>query len=145
MKVGDIAQKDVYCASPSMNLGQIAAMMKRHGVGALPVCNDDGKLIGMITDRDIVVSCVAADLNPCECKTRDFMTSNPVAISTDTDMEEAARIMGKEQIRRLPIVDEGTLVGMLSLGDIAVSMGNDALVAETLRKISSPTKAALVC
>ncbi len=145
MKVRDIAMKDTYCASPTMSLNEIASMMKRHGVGAMPVCDGD-KLVGMITDRDIVISCVAAGMDTVACQAKEFMTSNPITVTPESDLEEAARVMAREQVRHLPVVEEGCLVGMLSLGDIAVALpGNDSLVAETLRKISIPTQAVLSC
>jgi len=146
MKVKDVAIKETYCASPTMSLTEISAMMKRHGVGAMPVCNE-GRLVGMITDRDIVISCVAAGRDASACQAKEFMTSNPVSISPDTGIiEEAARIMSKEQVRRLPVLEEGCLMGMLSLGDVAMALqGNDSLVAETLRKISTPTQAVAPC
>ncbi len=143
MKVKEIAMKETYCASPTMNLTEIASMMKRHGVGAMPVC-DAFKVVGMITDRDIVISCVAANMNASACQVKEFMTSNPVTISPDTDVEEAARIMSREQVRRLPVVEEDCLVGMLSLGDVSMALqANDSLLAQTLRKISTPTQAVL--
>jgi len=145
MKVRDIAIKETYCASPTASLSEIASMMKRHGIGAMPVCDGD-KLVGMITDRDIVVSCVAAGMDATSCKTREFMTSNLIAVTPETDLEEAAKMMAREQVRRLPVVEEGCLVGMLSLGDIATALpGNDSLVAETLRRISTPTQAVPPC
>jgi CBS domain-containing protein len=145
MKVKDIAMKETYCASPTMSLIEIATMMKRHGVGAMPVCEGD-KLVGIITDRDIVVSCIAASMDASACQAKEFMTSKPVTIAPDMDVTEAARIMSKEQVRRLPVVEKGRLVGMLSLGDIAVALqGNDRLIAETLRRISTPTQAVPPC
>ncbi len=145
MKVRDIAMKDTYCASPTMSLNEIASMMKRHGVGAMPVCDGD-KLVGMITDRDIVISCVAAGMDAVACQAKEFMTSNPITVTPESDLEEVARVMAREQVRRLPVVEEGCLVGMLSLGDIAMVLpGNDSLVAETLRKISTPTQAVPSC
>ncbi|MBI2829883.1 MAG: CBS domain-containing protein [Chloroflexi bacterium] len=145
MKVGDIGLKEVHCANPSATLDEVAGMMKRHGVGVIPVCND-GKIIGMITDRDIAIGCVAAGIDPHTCQAREFMTSHPVTVSPDVPIEEAARIMGKEQIHRMPVVEDDKLVGMLSLGDLSVALlGNDSLVAETLRKISTPAQAVLPC
>ena len=145
MKVRDIAIKDIYCIAPTANLNSAAAMMKRHGIGAIPVCLGD-HLIGMLTDRDIVISCVAAGMNPASCRVDEFMTSDPISIIPDTDVEEAARIMGREQVRRLPVVEGDRLVGVLSLGDLAASLlSNDNLVAETLRKISKPTHAVVPC
>lgn len=145
MKVKDIAMKETYCASPIMSVTEMATVMKRHGIGAMPVCEGD-RLVGMITDRDIVVSCITAGMDASACRANEFMTSIPGTIAPDMDIDEAARIMSKEQVRRLPVVEEGCLVGMLSLGDIAVALqGNDRLVAEALRKISTPTQAIPPC
>jgi CBS domain-containing protein len=144
MKVKEIGMKEVHCASPSMNLSEVASMMKRHSIGVVPVCQGK-KLLGVLTDRDLVISCVAADMNPKECKAREFMTANPISVTPDTDLEDAARLMGREQIHRLPVVEAGDLVGMISLGDVSMALSrNDSLVAETLRKISTPTHAVAV-
>ncbi len=138
MKVREIGMKDIHCATPGMTLDEVAAMMKRHNVGVIPVC-EDSRLLGMITDRDIVISCVAANMDPHACHAREFMTSHPVTVSPDTDVQEAARIMGREQIKRLPVMESDRLVGIVSLGDIAVALqGDEHTVAETLRKISMP-------
>lgn len=143
MKVKDIGIKEVHCANPSTTLSEIASMMKRHNVGVIPICQGK-KLMGVLTDRDLVISCMAADMNPRECKARELMTSNPITVTPDTDLEEAARIMGREQIHRLPVVEDGELVGIVSLGDISMALSaNDSLVAQTLRKISAPTHAAI--
>lgn len=141
MKVKDVGIKDVHCANPSMSFSEIASMMKRHNVGVIPVC-EGKRLMGMLTDRDLVISCMAADMNPKECKAREFMTSNPITVTPDTNLEEAARTMGQEQIHRLPVVEAGNLVGMISLGDVSMALSDDdSLVADTLRKISTPTHA----
>lgn len=138
MKVRDIGIKEVHCASPSMDLSEVASMMKRHNIGVVPVC-EGKKILGILTDRDLVISCMAADMNPKECNAREFMTANPVAVTPDTDLEEAARIMGREQLRRLVVVEDGNLVGMISIGDVAMTLDDDSLIAETLRKVSSAT------
>ncbi len=139
MKVRDIGMKDVHCADPTTSFSEIASMMKRHNVGVIPI-GEGKKLMGVLTDRDLVISCMAADRSPKECKAREFMTSNPITVTPDTDLEEAARIMGQEQIHRLPVVESGNLVGLISLGDISMALsGDDSLVADTLRKISTPT------
>jgi CBS domain-containing protein len=139
MKVRDIALKEVHCASPEASLDTIATMMRIHGVGALPIC-EDKRLVGIITDRDIAISCDRLDYGLKECKAREFMKENPRTASPDMDLEEAANIMAEEQVRRLPVIEDGKLVGMLSLGDISLALrGNDRVVAETLRQISTPT------
>lgn len=142
MKVKEIGIKQMHCAHPSESLSEIASMMTRHDVGIIPVC-EGKKLLGIMTDRDIVVKCMAsAYVNPKECTAREIMTSNLITVTPDTDLEEAARIMAREQIHRLPVVEAGNLVGMISLGDISMALAdNDRLVAETLRKISMPTHA----
>lgn len=140
MKVRDIALKEVHCANPSTNLAHIAAMMKRHNVGAIPVC-EGKRLVGIITDRDLVITCIASDLEANKCPAREFMTSHPVTVTPDTNLEDAAKLMGKEQVHRLPVMEGDDLVGILSLGDIAMALKDDALVAETLRRISLPTHA----
>lgn len=143
MKVKDIALKEVVCATPSTNMAEIASMMKRHNIGVIPVCEGQ-KLLGILTDRDLVITCMAAEMNPRECIAREFLTSNPVIITPETDLKEAAEMMGKNQIRRLPVVESGNLVGMLSMGDVSMALSDeDNMVAEMLRQISSPTHAAV--
>lgn len=145
MKVRDVATKDVYCISPNSTVSDAAAMMKRHGVGVLPVCNGN-KVEGLITDRDIVIEAIAAGVNPADRLIKDFMTANPVTVQADLELEDAARIMGREQVRRLPVLEGNNMVGFLSLGDISMSLiSNPGLVAETLRKISMPTMAPVTC
>jgi CBS domain-containing protein len=141
MKVKDISLKEVHSADSTTTVNEAASMMKRHGVGILPVC-EDGRLLGMLTDRDIVIGCVAAGMDVKECQVKEFMTSEPVTIAPNMDIEEAAEVMGKEQVRRLPVVEDGNLVGMLSLGDIAMALDKNDVIANTLRRISSPSQAA---
>ncbi len=145
MRVGDICVKEVVCATPANSAADVAAMMKRHGIGIVPVWDED-HMAGVITDRDIVVQCVAAGVDSKKCHVSEFMTANPVTVSPETDLEEAARMMGSEQIRRLPVVENGKLVGIISLSDIAVTLsGKESLLAKTLRRISTPTRAVPVC
>lgn len=140
MKVKDVASKEVFSATPSTSAKEIASMMKRHNIGFVPILEDE-QLVGVVTDRDIVLSCVASGMITCQAS--QFMTSSPIACSPDTSLDEAARIMAREQIHRLPILENGKLIGVLSLGDLATALKNDALVAETLKKVSSPTKVAV--
>jgi CBS domain-containing protein len=140
MKVREMGLKEVTCVQPSTNLAEVASMMKRHNIGAIPVCDGD-KLIGMLTDRDLVISCMAADVEAEECPAREFMTAYPVTATPDTDIEQVARLMGKEQLHRIPVVEGEKLVGIVSLADLARSLDDDRLLAETIRKISSPAPA----
>ncbi len=138
MKVADVGLKEVYCTTPMATLNEVASMMKRHGVGSIPVCEGD-HLTGMITDRDIVLSCVAAGTNPASCMVNEIMTSEPVGVNPRVELADAAEIMAREQVRRLPVVEEDRLVGMISLADIARAMpDNDKIVADVLRGVSAP-------
>jgi CBS domain-containing protein len=138
MKIREIAAKEVYCASPEATLREVASLMREHDIGAMPVC-EGKKLVGIITDRDIVITCAAMGNSSLDCKAKDFMKKNPKTVSLDTDLEEAAKIMAEEQIRRLPVLGGDRVVGILSLGDLALALrDNDKLVADTLRKISTP-------
>ena len=85
----------------------------------MPVCGADGKLSGVLTDRDIVTRCLAANRPAESTKVREIMTSQVLSVSPDTDLSVAAHMMGTRQIRRLPVVDNGRVCGMLSLGDLA--------------------------
>jgi len=123
MKVRELELKEVHAASSDTKLSGIATMMKRHGVGVLPVTLD-GKLVGMIADRDMAIGCTAAGMPPQQCQAKEFMTAEPVSVSVDTDVEEAARIMASAQLHRLPVVDDGRLEGIISIGDIAGNRPN---------------------
>ena len=139
MKVRDIGIKEIFSAEPSTDLSEIASMMKRYDVGTIPVCEGD-KLLGMVTDRDIVTSCVADNMNPKKCLAKEFMTTDLTTVTPDIDLGEAAALMGQRQVRRLPVVEGGNLVGIISLGDIAVATSsNGSIATEALRQISSPT------
>ncbi len=139
MLLRDIMTTGLCCASPSDSLADVASEMKRHNVGVMPVCNND-RLVGLITDRDIVIECVASGSNPRDCKVGNFMSSQPLCGTPDMNVTEAARLMGSEQVHRLPVAENGRLVGMVSLGDLAIHCKDDKLVAQLLREISIPVR-----
>lgn len=140
MKLRDVMTTEFCCANPSDSLSQIASEMKRHNVGVMPVCDSNGKLSGIITDRDIVIECVAAGTDPKTCQVDRFMTTGLVTGSPDMDVTEAMQLMGREQVHRLPVLENGKLVGIVSIGDLAVQNPNDKLVADLLRHISTPVR-----
>ncbi len=139
MKLREIMTSTICCASPSDSLTDVASEMKRHNVGVMPVC-EGGRLVGLITDRDIAIECVASGSNPRECKVSNFMSSELLSGSPDMDVVEAARLMGAEQVHRLPVVENGRLVGMVSLGDLAIHCNDDKVVANLIREISTPVR-----
>ena len=93
--------------------------MARYNLGALPVRGTDGQLEGMLTDRDIVLRCIAAERSPKAVRVREVMTRSVAAAAPDTDAAAAAGIMAARQVRRLPVTEEGRLVGMVSLADLS--------------------------
>lgn len=120
MKIRDIMTSPVVSIEPGETVEVAARTLTRHNIGALPVCTGAGKLCGLITDRDIVTRCLAANRLPARTKVREVMTSQVLAVKPDMDAGVAAHLMGKQQVRRLPVVENGKLCGMVSLGDLAV-------------------------
>ena len=119
MKVAEIMSRNVVSVNHKEPVTAAARLMKRHNLGALPVCDDEGRLRGLVTDRDIVTRCVAMDYDPTDTMLREIMTRGILTCSPEDAVETTAARMGKEQIRRLPVTADGKLVGMVSLGDVA--------------------------
>jgi CBS domain-containing protein len=136
MRVSDIMTTEIAVAERDTTAEEIATMMRDENVGAIPVVDEENALEGIVTDRDIVVRCIAHGRDPAECTAEDIMTDDCHAVAPDIDVKEAARIMAKFQVRRLPVVEDGELVGMLSIGDVAVKEGNDDLSGDALQEIS---------
>jgi CBS domain-containing protein len=122
-------------ASPSMNAADAAALMKQFDVGAIPVVDDD-QLLGLVTDRDLVVRVVAERKDPTEVHLSAILTKAPITVSPDTKLSEARDLMAEHRIRRLPITKADRLVGILSLGDVALADASERAVGETLEEIS---------
>jgi len=131
----DIMTPAPRCIGENDTLVEAAALMKSLDVGALPICGDDKKLKGMLTDRDIVVKCLAEDGDPRTTKARDLAEGKPVTIGADDDIEDALDLMKNHQIRRLPVIEDHLLVGIISQADIALSMSAEA-TGETVEEIS---------
>ncbi|MBI2864571.1 MAG: CBS domain-containing protein [Chloroflexi bacterium] len=139
MQIRDIMGKELYYASPTSTVRDVAQIMLRHNIGALPICNGN-KLMGIVTDRDLAIECCTANVDPQTAQISEFMTVNPVTARPDMDLKDACELMAKEQIRRLPVVDGGKLVGVISLGDLAVSLPGDPAVLDALARISVPCR-----
>ena len=136
MKVCDIMTSRVISVSQKEPITAAARLMKRHNLGALPVCDDEGRLRGMVTDRDIVTRCVAADMDPADTMLREIMSRGIRTCSSQDDINTAAQTMSREQVRRLPVTDEGRLVGIVSLADMARREAFSMEAAEALGDIS---------
>ena len=139
MKVRDLMTEDVASASAETTLEAIATMMRDADTGAIPIVDDEA-LIGIVTDRDIVLRCVADGKDAAIVTAEEIISDNPVTVEPDDDVEEAAEMMAERKIRRLPVCEDGRLVGMLSLGDIAVRQGDEA--GDALESVSEGSKAA---
>lgn len=141
MKVEDVMTHNVMTCRDSDLLVDCSRMMKELNVGAMPVVDDQGSLIGIITDRDITVRATATGADPNQARVGDFMTPSPITVHPDINVEDAAEMMANAQIRRLPVVDDnGTLIGIVSLGDLAVDVGEADLLAEVLERVSEPVR-----
>lgn len=136
MQVRDLMNPSVVSITPGESAALAARLLSRHNVGALPVCGADGTLRGIVTDRDIVLRCVAAEERPEATRVQDIMTRACAVVSPEDDAREATRLMAARQVRRLPVVEDGRLVGMLSLGDLAKSQHYDMEASKALSEIS---------
>jgi CBS domain-containing protein len=139
MKVRDAMTERIVKAEPDTTLEEIAMMMKTENTGAIPVVDED-ELIGVVTDRDIVMRCVAEGGDPSERTAEEIVSEEVETIDPDSDIEDALELMSEKQIRRLPVVDRGELVGMLSIGDIAVKQGDQEESGRALKDVSQGVK-----
>ncbi len=119
MKVEDIMSGHVISVGQKEPVTAAARLMKRHNLGALPVCDDTGRLRGVVTDRDIVTRCIALDLDPADTMLREIMSRGILTCGPGDDVDKTAAAMGREQVRRIPVTDGDRLVGMVSLADMA--------------------------
>jgi CBS domain-containing protein len=134
--VRDVMTPNVHAASPTDSLASAAEIMSSQDVGSLPVV-ENGRLIGVLTDRDIVVRAVAERVTPETLNVGDVASRQPVTVQPDEDLDEALRLMAHHRVRRLPVVEDGRLVGMLSQADVA-GEAKEKKVGEMLEEISQP-------
>jgi len=137
MKLKEIMTKDVIRIHPEESVAVAARALARYNIGVLPVCGSDGALWGLVTDRDLVTRCLAAGRSPAQTRVRDVMTGWVVSATPDMDTAVAAHLMGRQQVRRLPVVENGRLCGMVSLGDLAVREQSNPDAADALGDIST--------
>jgi CBS domain-containing protein len=118
----DVMTEGAECVSENDTAATAAQRMASLDVGALPICGDDDRLVGMVTDRDIVVKVVAAGQDPQQVTVSSLAEGEVVTIGADDPLEEARRTMEDHQVRRLPVIDGHRLVGMVSQGDLAKAL-----------------------
>src|SRR6266404_1969411 len=127
MKISEVMTTDVATASVDTTLEEIATMMRAENVGAIPILDEDEELAGIVTERDIVIRCIADGKDATEATAEDILSYRVDSISPDQNVEAAARLMASKQIRRLPVVENGKLVGIISIGDLAVKIRDENL------------------
>ncbi len=140
MKIQDLMTKDVQCVRESEPVQRAAQIMAQVNCGSVPVCDEQERVTGMVTDRDIAIQVVANGKQNAMC--RDVMSREVVTARPDTDAHEAADLMAQHQIRRLPVVDaNGKLCGICAIGDLATVDIHINEAGDALSKISVPTDA----
>jgi len=119
MKVKELMTQPVIQVAPTESVAVAARTLTHYNIGALPVCSAGGTLCGMVTDRDLVIRCMAAGKDPGKTTVREVMTGKVACAAPDMEIGVAAHLMGSQQVRRLPVVEGGKLCGMITLGDLA--------------------------
>jgi CBS domain-containing protein len=142
MKVSELMTQKPTCAPPDMELTKIAQLMEQHKVGSIPIVEnkDSKKVIGVVTDRDIATRAVALGKNPLQMKASDIMSSPVVTVKQEDDIQDVARLMEKNMIRRVPVIDQnGNICGMVAQADIALK-ATDQITADFVQSVSKPTQ-----
>lgn len=122
--------------SPERTVADAAGLMEQYDVGVIPLADEHGALVGLVTDRDLVLRVLAKQRDPREVRLGDVATSTAVTVSPDANVAEARGLMAEHRIRRLPVVKDGRLVGILALGDLAVADASKRAVGEVLGEVS---------
>ena len=140
MTVKDCMNRHVIAVSPEESVAMAARIMARYNIGALPVQARDGSLCGIVTDRDMVLRCMALERSPAETSVSRVMTDRVSTIVPTASLTQAADRMAREQVRRLPVVEGRRLVGILSLGDLSHRDDYAMEAAEALSEITANVK-----
>ena len=133
----DLMTPDPTCVKEGQTLVEAARMLRDLNVGSMPICGNDNRLKGMLTDRDIVVKCIAQGGDPNTVTAGELAEGKPVTIGADDDIREALRMMQEHQVRRLPVIDGHDLVGIIAQADVAREL-SPGQTAETVEQISEP-------
>ena len=140
MNVKDCMNHHVIAVEPEESVAVASRLMARHNVGALPVRARDGSLCGIVTDRDVVLRCVALERSPQEPTAASLMTDREASVPPTASLSQAAAFLGGEQVRRLPVVEGRRIVGMVSLGDLSHREETAMEAAEALSEITANVK-----
>jgi CBS domain-containing protein len=142
--VRHVMSEEIKTAKPDMTAADAAGLMRSFDVGVVPVLDDDGRFVGLVTDRDLVLRVMADRANPTEVRLADIVTRSVVSATPDMNIGDARDLMAEHRIRRLPVMKDDKLVGILSLGDIALQDASKRAVGEALEDVSeSPSTAGM--
>ena len=136
MKARDVMSQDAECVSTNDTLQEAARRLAKAGVGAMPICGEDDRLKGMLTDRDIVVKVIAQGKDPSTVRCGELGEGKPVTIGADDSVDEALRTMSEHGVRRLPVIDGHDLIGIVSQADLAKNVDEEE-VGELVEAISA--------
>lgn len=137
MEIQEIMTAKVITVGPDEPVTAAARLLRRWNLGALPVTDGTGRLRGVLTDRDIVLRCLALDNDPADTKVSEIMSRAVVTVRPDESVQSAAALMAREQLRRLPVAENGRVVGMVTACDLARREKLNAEFAEAMRGIST--------
>lgn len=137
MKVRELMTTPAIRISAEETVEVAARTLTHYNIGALPVCGSDGRICGLVTDRDLVTRCVATGRSAGNTKVKDVMTGRVISVRPDMEASAAAHLMGREQVRRLPVMENGKLCGMVSLADLAASEEGSLTAADALTEITA--------
>ncbi len=135
-KARDVMSEDVECVGEKDSILDAAKKLSEFGVGAMPICGEDDRLKGMLTDRDIVVRVLAEGKNPAQTTAGDLAQGKPVTVGADDSIDEAVAVMAEHKVRRLPVIDGHDLVGIISQADVATEI-DEKKVGDLVESISA--------
>lgn len=140
MKVKDFMSNEIAYATTDAKVSDVAKMMQENHVGSIPICDKQNDIVGIVTDRDIVLRNVANKKDPNTTPVTEIMSTDIITVEPETDIYKVSRIMAEKQIRRIPVVKNKKIVGLVTIGDLAKDRYIDAEIADCLCEICKPTK-----
>lgn len=140
MRVKDIMTKDMIIADKNDTILDVAKLMRHHNIGCIPIVENGQKVLGVVTDRDIVMNMARFNSDPSATFAKEIASEVVYKVKPDADVNQALELMKKQRIRRLAVVEDENLIGMLSLGDVAVYAYKNVEVGEALIEISKPSR-----
>lgn len=140
MQVKEIMTTNIAVIGPNNSVLDAAKVMQAHNVGSIPVCQENGKVVGIVTDRDIVVRNIANNGDPKTTLIKDMMTVEVITAEPSMDIDLASKIMAQNKIRRLPVIQNDSLVGMIAIGDLATRHLLHEEAGSALSEISEPSR-----